>query len=145
MTERFSFRDFLFQYGIRSLALGVPLHEYCHLVVLRILGGEGLIVSWALNQMQYEQYTRSQLILTAYSGGILSGIVWLLLSFHDRDIENRLVSRVIAVSQIVYGIFEGTAFALNTFLLIRLGDLISGILIFGLVVGFVIRSGFRSE
>jgi len=45
---KFILSDFFVQYLIRGIALGTPLHEYCHLVTLRLLGRYELIGAGSL-------------------------------------------------------------------------------------------------
>jgi hypothetical protein len=129
------------QYVLRGIVLATPLHEYCHLVALRLLGGRGFIVSWALDEMQPQTYTHDQLIGATYAGGICSGLIWLILSWRDGNAENRLISRMMGINHIVYGIFEGTAFLLQRSDLIGIGALIGATLVMGILVTyFVTRS-----
>jgi hypothetical protein len=137
--KKFILSDFFVQYMLRGIVLGIPLHEYCHLVALRLLGGRGEIVSWALNEMQWLHDPNTlQMVATAYAGGVCSGLIWLLLSWRDEDEENRLISRILGLNQIVYGLFEGTAFLLGNYGLIGTGSLIAGTLMIGALVAYIL-------
>ena len=135
---RFILSDFMLQYSLRGIALGTPLHEYCHLVTLHLLGGSGEILSTALNQMQPMTYTYWQLVGAAYAGGVISGLIWLLLSLRDGDEENRLISQVLAINHVAYGLFEGTAYLLGRYELIGAGSLIGGTLMVGVIAAYIL-------
>ena len=103
-------RDVLFQITIRMLLLATMVHEYGHLLSLRIMGFDGAIYARALNMVypvDIAHMTINQQYLFFFSGGMFQALIFLTLSLWDKDEENRLVNKMVVIQGVIYGLFEG--------------------------------------
>jgi len=108
----FDFRDFLLQFLVRGVVVTTAVHEYGHLLALRLLGFSGEIRSGALNAV-YPVFGRPlawwEHAAVYGGGGFFQAAVFLVLGWLDEDDENRLISLMIAWQGAVYGCFEALA------------------------------------
>lgn len=102
--------DAVVQIAFRLLVLGIPIHEYGHMLSLRFMGYTGEIRNTMLNAVYPTQYSlMSELERTIFflSGGMFQALVFSLLCLFNVDEENNLANRVVALQGFVYGLFEG--------------------------------------
>ena len=100
-------RDVLFQITIRMLLLATMVHEYGHLLALRIMGFNGAIYARALNMVypvDVAHMTIKQQYLFFFSGGFFQALIFLILCLWNKDEENRLVNKMVAIQGIIYGL-----------------------------------------
>lgn len=105
-----SLRDLLFQVFFRMGILATMIHEYGHLLSLRLMGYRGAIYSNALNMttaIDYSLLTDFQKHVFFFSGGLFQGIIFLIMCIFDKDEEDRLANKMVAIQGIVYAFFEG--------------------------------------
>ena len=112
MTVSFPRRayDALVQTIMRLFILGVPVHEYGHMLSLRFMGYKGEIRSTMLNAvwpMDYYEMSWLELRVFYLSGGMFQAMVFFALCLFNVDEENRLANKFIALQGLVYGLFEG--------------------------------------
>ena len=110
------------------------IHEYGHLLALRILGIDGEIRASALSAVYparplvgHERY------IFYGGGGMVQALFFTILAVRNRDDENRLINIMIAIEGFIYGIFE--AFAPRTFW--GFGTMI-GFMVGALIIGAII-------
>jgi hypothetical protein len=88
----------------------MPLHEWIHLSVARMLGGDGYIIATPFGALTVLTKTPQHFYLVALSGGILTALLFLLLFFwdvYDDDFEEYCSLIPLITSQLGYSIFEG--------------------------------------
>ncbi len=88
------------------ILLAYAIHEYSHLIMLKILGGEGAITEWNLTtplQMPGIEHGR---ILVAVAGGWGVMIIYSILMLLIEDLQERCALLIIAVQQGIYGVGE---------------------------------------
>lgn len=124
--------DFLITLGVLFVASST-IHEYGHLVTLRLLGGRGIIESGILNGVSLVQPCQYQHgnILVAFMGGWSSALVFLVLWVLSEDPEDKVARFSIITYQLIYGSFEGVWYATKVDVLIVVG------VFFGIVVLFL--------
>lgn len=89
----------------------LPLHEWIHLSVLKMLGGNGYILSTPFGG--FTVITESPKFfefLVPFSGGIFVGLIYTVLFLWNKysdDIEEMMALLPNITSQFTYGIFEG--------------------------------------
>lgn len=112
MTTPFPRRayDALVQTILRLFVLGIPIHEYGHMLSLRFMGYEGEIRNTMLNAvwpMDYYKMSWLELRIFYLSGGIFQSAVFATLCLFNVDEENRLANKFVALQGLIYGLFEG--------------------------------------
>ncbi len=124
--------DFLITLGVLFVASST-IHEYGHLVTLRLLGGRGIIESGILNGVSLVQPCQYQHgnTFVAFMGGWSSAIVFLVLWVLSEDPEDKVARFSIITYQLIYGSFEGVWYATKVDVLIVVG------VFFGIVVLFL--------
>ena len=86
------------------------IHEYGHLLALRALGYTGAISSEALNVVtSFDIASASLFELRVFflSGGLFQCLIFLSLCLLNKDEENRLVNKMVAIQGLIYALFEG--------------------------------------
>ena len=87
----------------------VPVHEFLHLIALRLLGGDGYIVqTWWGAAVTFTKQP-SNPILVALAGGIGVAALYTLIfywNYCDGDLEEASAVLPLIGSQLAYGIFE---------------------------------------
>lgn len=90
--------------------LATMIHEYGHLLVLRLMGYRGAIYSNALNMttaIDYNLLTYTQQRLFFLAGGLFQALIFLVMCVFDKDEEDRLANKMVAIQGLVYALFEG--------------------------------------
>ena len=107
---RLKYSDFLVQLSLRIFVLGVFVHEYGHLIGLRLLGVPGEIRSTMLNAVypSMSLYGIDRLIFYG-AGGAFQALVSLILIFRCKDFEIKLANIFVATHGLIYGAIEATA------------------------------------
>lgn len=88
------------------ILLAYAIHEYSHLLTLKILGGEGAITEWNLTtpiQMPGIEHGKA---LVALAGGWGVMIFYSVLLLIIDDVQERCALLIIAIQQGIYGIGE---------------------------------------
>ena len=132
---KISVSDLLFQLLLRGIVLATMIHEYGHLLALRLMGINGEIRSGALNAVYPGRTLVGTERLVFYGGGgIVQATVFIILAIRNRDAENRLINIMIAVEGIIYAFFE--AFAPRVFWSFgsSFGALIAALIIGGIII-----------
>ena len=115
-----SLTDLIFQLFLRGLGISVMIHEYGHIMAARALGFYAEIRSVRLNAAYPE--IRAHLgrgllphehILFYGGGGWFTAVIFYLFCIRNKDPENKLINKWIAIENLVYGCFE--AFAPRSF------------------------------
>ena len=91
---------------ILFILLAYAIHEYSHLLTLKMLGGEGAITEWNLMtpiQMPEIKYGKA---LVAIAGGWGVMIFYSILLLIIDDIQERCALLIIAIQQGIYGVGE---------------------------------------
>ena len=131
---KISFSDLLLQLFLRGVVLATMIHEYGHLLSLRLLGIDGEIRASALNAVYPSRALIGYERLVFYgSGGMVQALVFFILAVKNRDPENRLINIMIAIEGFIYAFFE--ALAPRTFW--SFGSTF-GVLVAALIVGGII-------
>lgn len=105
-----SLTDLLFQICFRMMLLATIVHEYGHLLALRLMGYRGAIYSNALNMttaLDFSLMTLSQQRVFFLAGGMFQAVVFLIMCIFDKDEEDRLVNKMVAIQGFIYALFEG--------------------------------------
>ena len=98
------------QLFLRIFVLGVFVHEYGHLIGLRLLGVQGEIRSTALNAVYPSTHLYGVDHLIFYgAGGALQALVALALIIRCKDLEIKFANLFVAAHGVVYGAVEATA------------------------------------
>ncbi len=132
---KISFSDLIFQLVLRGIIIATMVHEYGHLVALRLMGLHGKIVAVSLNMVYpLQTLSASQARIFYAGGGLLQAAVFFLLMLRNRDAENRLINMVVAVSGLIYSVFE--AFAPRVFWSLgsTLGVIVGMLLVGGIII-----------
>ncbi len=134
--------DFVITLGVLFVASST-IHEYGHLVTLRLLGGMGVIESGILNGVRLVhpcQYQHGN-TLVAFMGGWSSAIVFLVLWILSEDPEDKVARFSIITYQLIYGSFEGIWYATRADMLVAYGVIIGIVVLFLTMVMALLRRG----
>lgn len=134
--------DFLITLGVLFIASST-IHEYGHLVTLRLLGGKGIIESGVLNGVQLVQPSRfiHGNVLVAFMGGWSSALIFLVLWALSEDPEDKVARFSIIMYQLIYGALEGIWYASRLEFLIVLGVMAGLVVMFITMVIALFRRG----
>lgn len=88
------------------ILLAYAIHEYSHLIMLKILGGEGAITEWNLTQPIQMPNIEHGKILVAIAGGWGVMIIYSILMLIIGDLQERCALMIIAIQQGIYGVGE---------------------------------------
>ena len=102
-------KDVVLQLTIRMVLISTTVHEYGHLLALRVMGYAGEIRSSALSAVYPTDVvgiTQREKLFFYGSGGFFQALIFLALCLWNKDEENRLVNKMIAVQGIIGGVFE---------------------------------------
>ncbi len=88
------------------ILLAYAIHEYSHLIMLKILGGEGAIVEWNLTKPIQLPNIEHGKALVAIAGGWGVMIIYSILMLIIGDMQERCALLIIAIQQGIYGIGE---------------------------------------
>jgi hypothetical protein len=132
---KISLSDLLFQLFFRGILIATAIHEYGHLLALRLLGVPGEIRSTMLNAVYpSELITGPNAIIFYGGGGVVQAIAFSLMAMQNKDAENRLINIWIAIQGLVYGAFE----ALTPRSYWNLGASIGTYVALFIIIGFVL-------
>lgn len=132
---KISVSDLIFQLFLRGVVLATMIHEYGHLLALRLMGIDGEIRATMLNAVYPGRALVGYERLIFYgSGGMVQALVFLILATRNRDAENRLINIMIAIEGFIYAFFE--ALAPRTFWAFgsSFGALIAALIIGGIII-----------
>jgi len=88
------------------ILLAYAIHEYSHLLTLKMLGGEGAITEWNLmTPIQMPNIAHGK-ALVAIAGGWGVMIVYSILLLIIDDLQERCALLIIAIEQGIYGVGE---------------------------------------
>lgn len=88
------------------ILLAYAIHEYSHLLTLKILGGEGAITEWNLTTPISMPQVEHGAALIALAGGWGVMIIYSILLLILDDVQERCALLIIAIQQGIYGIGE---------------------------------------
>jgi len=88
------------------ILLAYAIHEYSHLLMLKILGGEGAITEWNLTTPIQMPDIHHGKALVAIAGGWGVMIVYSILMLILDDLQERCALLIIAIQQGIYGVGE---------------------------------------
>lgn len=109
------------------ILLAYAIHEYSHLLTLKIIGGKGAITEWNLMtpiQMPDIKYGK---VLVAIAGGWGVMIVYSILMLIINDLQERCALLMIAIQQGIYGVGEmlfHLGYQINMFMIAFFGYLV---------------------
>ena len=132
---KISVSDLIFQLFMRGIVLATMIHEYGHLLSLRLMGINGEIRATALNAVYPGRALVGYERLIFYgSGGMVQALVFLILAAKNRDTENRLINIMIAIEGFIYAFFE--ALAPRTFWSFgaTVGALVAALILGGIII-----------
>jgi len=110
------FRDFLMSMAeyvtcvIIFYFVRLPVHEWFHLEVARLFGGDGYIIKTFWGAATIFTKMPTHVTIVALAGGLGLGTLFLILAYwdwHDWDIEEFSALLPHALSEVSYGTFEG--------------------------------------
>ena len=110
--ESFSDRilDAVIQIVFRFCVLVIPVHEYGHLISLRLMGYAGEIRSTMLNAtwpLEYHLMSPTERTIFFLSGGFFQAFVFGVLCLFNVDEESSLANKIIVIQGVLYGLAEG--------------------------------------
>jgi len=88
------------------ILLAYAIHEYSHLLTLKMIGGQGAITEWNLMTPTHIPEIEHGKSLVALSGGLGVMIVYSILMLIIDDIQERAALFIIAIQQAIYGFGE---------------------------------------
>lgn len=134
--------EFAFTLGVLFIA-STTIHEYGHLVTLRLLGGRGAIESNILNGVRMLQPCQHEYgnNIVAFMGGWSSALIFLMLWAVSEDPEDKVARFSIVIYQFIYGAFEGVWFMLQNEVLLLVGVLLGLGVMFLTMVTALLRRG----
>ncbi len=91
---------------ILFILLAYAIHEYSHLLMLKILGGEGAITEWNLTKPLLMPNVEHGKLIVAIAGGWGVMIIYSILMLIIGDMQERCALLIIAVQQGIYGVGE---------------------------------------
>jgi len=109
------------------ILLAYAIHEYSHLIMLKILGGEGAITEWNLTTPMLMPNIEHGKAIVAIAGGWGVMIVYSILMLIIGDLQERCALLIIAIQQGIYGVGEmlfHMGFNINMFTTAFLGYMI---------------------
>ena len=111
------------------------IHEYGHLLSLKMMGINGEIRATALNAVYPGRALVGYERLVFYgSGGMAQALIFFILAAKNRDAENRLINIMIGIEGFIYAFFE--ALAPRTFWAFgsSFGALIAALILGGIII-----------
>jgi len=134
--------DFILTLGV-LFAASLVLHEYGHMITIRLLGGKGVIESTVLSGVRLivpppQKYGN---ILVAFMGGWFSGLIYLVLWMLSEDPEDKVARFSVFTYQLIYGSFEGVWFATNIDVLLLVGVIVGVVVMFLTMLTALLRRG----
>ena len=117
MTRKYSLTQFLILIFLYWF-MATTIHEYGHLIALRIMGGEGFIISGALNRVKatpefYALMTQSMKMFWGVMGGATSATFLIIKRSIESDLEDQVIQTMIILHEAVYMVFETYALGFN--------------------------------
>lgn len=109
------------------ILLAYAIHEYSHLLTLKLMGGEGAITEWNLMTPIHMPNIEHGKALVAIAGGWGVMIVYSILMLVIDDLQERCALLIIAIQQGTYGVGEmmfHLGFNVNMFTVAFLGYVI---------------------
>jgi len=88
----------------------LPVHEWLHLDVARLFGGDGYIIKTIWGALTVFTKMPRHPTVVAFAGGLGLGAIFLILAYwdwHDWDFEEFAALLPHAFSEVSYGTFEG--------------------------------------
>jgi len=121
------------------IMITVGVHEYFHLAVLRLLGGDGYIrLTWWGGYVVIEVMPEHHLWLVYLSGGFLTAVIFFILGmWFENELEERAAALPHFLSQLGYGVCEVLLLPLlgvEHFIIIS-GIITSALFVVGAVIG----------
>jgi len=105
--NKWDYLDFIIQLLLWTCIVSTPLHEYGHLLAVRVAGGEGAVYSYDLDAMRWETMPNTKHLWFVYlGGGLFAGLVFLFAYLRCCDWELRFCFMFNAGVQFGYGVFE---------------------------------------
>ena len=99
--------DLITQLLLRGIIITTPLHEYSHMLAMRIVGIRGYISSFDFNHVQWIDVPNEyQAKFIYFMGGFGAAIFLLLLSLFEEDDDKLTVNLGVAGTQLVYAVLE---------------------------------------
>ncbi len=107
---KISFTDLLVQLAYRGMLLSTIVHEYGHLIALRLIGEDGYIMASTLNGVYpVNTITGTDAIIFYGGGGVFQALIFLFMAYQNRDSENWIINLFVATQGLIYGCFEALA------------------------------------
>lgn len=88
------------------ILLAYAIHEYSHLITLKLLGGKGAITEWNITTPLQMPDIKHGKALVALAGGWGVMVIYSILMLVIDDTQERCALFIIAVQQGVYGVGE---------------------------------------
>ena len=106
MTRQVNFNGYIQRLIPMLLIWGTMVHEYGHLMAVRVLGGGGVIRSWSLNTMGWIDIPDNMLWFVYLFGGVLQAVYGLYNMVYESDNETWLSGFSVACQGLTYSVFE---------------------------------------
>ena len=129
------------------LVVSLAVHEYGHMVAIRILGFDGYISSNWMSAVQWVELPPEGIhrFYVGLAGGIAAAWVFSFLYLFDVDRENKFAFIVIIGSNLVYAGFEGWSLMALDRNIIKLDSNLSNIYILGIFMVYFYMQWFKRD
>ncbi len=101
--------DFFLTFLTNNVLVATSVHEVFHLILLKLLGGDGYITVELLAFWMFPTVVVSEagMIAVAFAGGLGVALLAFMYWFFSSDIEARIVWAAIGMAEFFYGLVEG--------------------------------------
>ena len=129
------------------LFVSLAVHEYGHMIAIRILGYEGYISSDWITGVQWVEVPPVGIhrFYVGIAGGLAVAWVFTFLSLFDVDREDKFAFVILTGGNLVYCIFEGWSLLLLEPSLMRIGSTLSNVFIFLMLVLYLKMGWFKRD
>lgn len=129
------------------LFVTLAVHEYGHLIMIRLLGYEGYVSSDWMSAVQWVKVPSNPFhrFLVGMAGGLTVGLVFGFLYFLDVDKENRFAFIVLVGSNLVYCGYEGYGIMTLERAFMRIGSTLSNAYIILMLALYLYLKKFKKD
>lgn len=123
------------------LMVATAIHEYSHLIALRLTGYEGYIKSTELNAVYFTTFPQDANVrfFVGASGGLGASLVLLVLYLMDVDPENHHTFKILIGYQLIYGFFEGYGFYTDNHYQFMNGEIMGTIFVMFYIIWHILK------
>ena len=123
------------------LMIATALHEYSHMLALRLSGYEGYIKSTELNAVYFTTFPADPNIrlFVGAAGGVGASLVLLILYLMDVDPENHHAFKILIGYELIYGFFEGYGFYTDNVYQLMNGEILGTVFVMAYLIYHIMR------